>query len=104
MDAVDMTLFFLNPKVDGGIYNVGTGTSRTWIDMMKAVFFAMGREPRIDFIPMPEVLQGKYQYFTEAEISKIKKAGYRKAIQTLEEGVSAYIPYLEMGEQIFGWN
>jgi ADP-L-glycero-D-manno-heptose 6-epimerase len=103
MDAVDMTLFFLNPKVPGGVYNVGTGKSRTWIDMMNAVFAAMGREPRIDFIPMPEVLQGKYQYFTEAEMGKLRAAGYRKAIQSLEEGVAAYIPYLEKEEQILGW-
>ncbi len=104
MDAVDMTLFFLNPKIPGGIYNAGTGKARTWLDMMNAVFASMGREPRIDFIPMPEVLQGKYQYFTEAEIGKLLAAGYRKPIQSLEEGVAAYIPYLEMGEQIFGWN
>ncbi|HAO98934.1 MAG TPA: ADP-glyceromanno-heptose 6-epimerase [Fibrobacteres bacterium] len=104
MDAVDMTLFFLNPKIAGGIYNVGTGQSRTWIDMMNAVFSAMGREPRIDFIPMPEVIRDKYQYFTEAEMGKIRKAGYRKPIQSLEEGVSAYVPYLEMGQQILGWN
>ena len=104
MDAVDMTLFFLNPKVKGGIYNVGTGKARTWIDMMNAVFKSMGREPHIDFVPMPEVLQNKYQYFTEAEMGKLLAAGYRKPIQTLEEGVAAYIPYLEMGEQIFGWN
>jgi len=103
MDAVDMTLFFLSPKVSGGIYNVGTGKARTWIDMMKAVFAAMGLEPRIDFIAMPEVLQGKYQYFTEAEMGKLRTAGYRKAIQSLEEGVSAYIPYLEKDEQILGW-
>ena len=104
MDAVDITLFFLNPKVPGGVYNVGTGKARTWIDMMNAVFTAMGREPRIEFIPMPEVLRDKYQYFTEADMKKLRAAGYRKAIQSLEEGVAAYIPYLEMGEQRLGWS
>ncbi len=104
LDAVDMTLFLLNPKVPGGIYNVGTGKARTWIDMMQAVFASMRREPQIDFIPMPEVLQGKYQYFTEAEMGKLRSAGYRKAIQSLEEGVAAYVPYLEKEEQILGWN
>ena len=69
-----------------------------------AAGWGMGREPRIDFIPMPEVIRDKYQYFTEAEMGKIRKAGYRKPIQSLEEGVSAYVPYLEMGQQILGWN
>jgi ADP-L-glycero-D-manno-heptose 6-epimerase len=103
MDAVDMTLHFLDPNAPGGIYNVGTGTPRTWIDMMKAVFAAMEREPRIDFVPMPEVLRGKYQYFTQADIGKIRAAGYARPIQTLEEGVAAYIPYLEQDERVFGW-
>jgi ADP-L-glycero-D-manno-heptose 6-epimerase len=102
-DAVDMTLHFLDPKAPGGLYNVGTGTARTWLDMMKAVFAAMGREPHIEFIPMPEVLQGKYQYFTMADNAKIRAAGYTAPIQTLEEGVSAYIPYLEAGEKPYGW-
>lgn len=104
MDAVDMTLFFLNPKVPGGIYNVGTGKARTWVDMMNAVFKAMGRDPRIEFIPLPEALRDRYQYFTEAKMTKIRSAGYRKSIQSLEEGVAAYIPYLEMGDQVLGWN
>jgi ADP-L-glycero-D-manno-heptose 6-epimerase len=103
LDAVDMTLHFLDPRAPGGLYNVGTGTARTWLDMMKAVFASMGREPNIEFIPMPEVLRGKYQYFTMADNSKIRAAGYTKPIQTLEEGVAAYIPYLEAGEKPFGW-
>jgi ADP-L-glycero-D-manno-heptose 6-epimerase len=102
-DAVDMTLFFLNAKVPGGIYNVGTGRARTWLDMMRAVFQAMGRDPKIDFIPMPEALRDKYQYFTQAETGKIRKAGYAAPIQSLEEGVAAYIPYLERGEEVLGW-
>jgi ADP-L-glycero-D-manno-heptose 6-epimerase len=72
--------------------------------MMRAAFSSLGREERIEFIPMPEVLRGKYQYFTEARMEKLRAAGYRKPVQSLEEGVAAYIPYLEMGEQILGWN
>ncbi len=103
LDAVDMTLHFMDPQTPGGLYNVGTGSARTWVDMMKAVFASMGREPHIEFVPMPEVLQGKYQYFTMADNAKIRAAGYTAHIQTLEEGVAAYIPYLEADERPFGW-
>lgn len=103
MDAVDMTLHFLDHKAPGGIYNVGTGHARTWADMMRAVFAAMDREAKIDFIDMPEALRGKYQYYTKADISKIRAAGYSKPIQSLEEGVAAYVPYLEQHERVLGW-
>jgi ADP-L-glycero-D-manno-heptose 6-epimerase len=103
MDAVDMTLFFLDRDVAGGVYNIGTGEARTWLDMMKAVFASMGRDPRIEFVEMPAMLRDKYQYFTLADNSKIRKAGYTAHIQTLEEGVAAYVPYLDAGEKPFGW-
>lgn len=103
LDAVDMTLHFLDPRVPGGLYNVGTGQARTWLDMMHAVFAAMGREPKIDFIDMPEVLRNKYQYYTRADIAKIRKAGYDKPIQSLEEGVAAYVTYLDQDERLLGW-
>jgi ADP-L-glycero-D-manno-heptose 6-epimerase len=103
LDAVDMTLHFLDPRAPGGLYNVGTGAARTWIDMMRAVFAAMGREPRIDFVDMPEVLRGKYQYYTKADIGKIRAAGYKKPIRSLEEGVAEYVSYLDAGEKNFGW-
>ncbi len=103
LDAVDMTLHFLGSKTPGGIYNVGTGKARTWLDLARATFAAMGREPKIEFIPMPEAIRDRYQYFTQAEMGKMRTAGYKKPIQTLEEGVAAYIPYLEMDEQILGW-
>ncbi len=103
-DAVEMTLFFLDTKVSGGIYNVGTGQARTWLDMMHAVYHSLGRDPQIDFIPMPSEIRDRYQYFTQAEMDKIKYAGFNLKLQTLEEGVAAYIPYLEMGEQTMGWS
>ncbi|HEX2612722.1 MAG TPA: ADP-glyceromanno-heptose 6-epimerase [Fibrobacteria bacterium] len=103
LDAVDMTLHFLDPRAPGGLYNVGTGEARTWIDMMRAVFAAMGREPRIDFIEMPEVLRGKYQYYTKADIAKIRAAGYKKPIRSLEQGVAEYVAYLDKDERVLGW-
>ena len=103
-DAVDMALHFLGAGTQGGLYNVGSGQARTWVDMMKALFTAMGREPIIDFVPMPEILRGKYQYHTLADLSKIRAAGYAKPIRTLEEGVADYVGYLEAGHKPLGWD
>ena len=90
-DAVDMTLFFLeNPDI-GGIFNVGTGNARNWNDLAKATFAAMGIEPKIEYIDMPEHLQGKYQYFTQATTDKLRVAGYDKDTTTLEAAVTDYV-------------
>jgi ADP-L-glycero-D-manno-heptose 6-epimerase len=92
-DAVDVTLHFAlqEPQAMGGLFNCGTGVSRTWLDLARAVFSAMELEPRIRFIDMPEVLQGKYQYFTQANPAKLRAAGYTKPFTSLEDGVRAYI-------------
>lgn len=102
-DAVDMTLHFLDTRVEGGLYNVGSGQARSWLDMMKALFAALERDPRIDFVPMPEVLRGKYQYHTLADLSKIRAAGYDKPVRSLEDGVSDYAAYLKAGRKPLGW-
>jgi len=92
-DAVDVTLHFaLQPaEAVGGLLNCGTGTARTWVDLVTAVFSAMGQTPRIEFIDMPEHLQGKYQYFTEAKTAKLRAAGYTKPFRSLEEAVRDYV-------------
>lgn len=92
-DAVDVTLHFALQEADapGGLFNCGTGQARTWLDLVRAVFAAMGREPKIDFIEMPQVLQGKYQYFTQATTEKLRAAGYEKPFTPLEEGVREYV-------------
>ncbi len=74
-----------------GIYNVGQGKARSWVDLATAVFNAMEREVNIEFIEMPEQLQGKYQYFTEADMSWLKKVSYPHTFMTLEEGVKDYV-------------
>jgi ADP-L-glycero-D-manno-heptose 6-epimerase len=102
-DTVDMTLFFLNPGIRGGIYNVGTSKARTWLDLMNALFKAMGREPQIDFIPLPDALRDRYQYHTEADIGKLRAAGYSYPITSLEEAVADYTRYLEAGSKPLGW-
>ncbi len=100
-DAVDMTLFFLdNPKL-GGIYNLGTGTARDWNDLVKATFAAMGCEVKIDYIDMPNELIDQYQYFTQADMSKIRKAGYDKEPTSLEEAIEDYVKnYLLTGKYL----
>ncbi len=100
-DAVKMTLFFYdNPKL-AGIYNIGTAKARTWNDLAKAVFDALNITENIEYIPMPENLTGKYQYFTQADIEKLRKAGYKDDTITLEAAIEDYIKnYLIDSEHI----
>ena len=101
-DAVDMTLFFLeNPEI-GGIFNVGTGKVRNWDDLAKATFRAMGKEPNIEYIDMPEILRDKYQYFTQATMDKLRAAGYDNDTITLEAAVSDYVQNYLMKEEYLG--
>lgn len=90
-DAVDMTLHFLEHRDKNGLYNVGTGNARTWVDLVTSIFNSMNLEPNIEFIEMPNELKGKYQYFTEANIDKIKSAGYTNKITSLEDAVDDYV-------------
>jgi ADP-L-glycero-D-manno-heptose 6-epimerase len=90
-DAVKVCLYFDRHREVSGIYNVGTGGCRTWVDLANAVFAAMGREPAIEFIEMPEHLRGKYQYHTEAAIGKLRAAGYTEPFTSLEDGVKDYV-------------
>jgi ADP-L-glycero-D-manno-heptose 6-epimerase len=102
-DAVDVALHFLDPKAPGGIYNVGSGQARTWLDLAGALFRALGREPKVEFIPMPEVIREAYQYSTQAGIAKLRAAGYADPIRSLEESIDDYVPYLENGFRVLGW-
>jgi ADP-L-glycero-D-manno-heptose 6-epimerase len=98
-DAVEMTLFFLDkPKVNG-LFNLGTGKSRTWNDLVKAIFNALDKPVNIEYFDLPEHLREKYQYFTEAKMDKIKKAGYNKPITSLEDGVADYVKIYLLGRQ-----
>src|ERR1700761_5601565 len=92
-DAVDVTLHFAMQPADapGGLLNCGTGKARTWVDLAKATFRAMGVQPKIEFIEMPKELQGKYQYFTEASVKKLRGAGYSREFTSLEDGVGEYV-------------
>ncbi|MBK8943879.1 MAG: ADP-glyceromanno-heptose 6-epimerase [Ignavibacteriae bacterium] len=90
-DAVDMTLHFIENKNVNGLFNVGTGIARTWIDLVSSIFIAMDLKPNIEIIDMPEILRGKYQYFTEAKIEKIRNAGFKNEITSLENSVEDYV-------------
>jgi ADP-L-glycero-D-manno-heptose 6-epimerase len=90
-DAVAMTLYLASNLGANGIFNIGSGEARTWNDLARAVFTALGREPRIDYIDMPESIREKYQYFTQADISKLRAAGYDQQITSLEDAVRDYV-------------
>ena len=101
-DVVDITLFFLQNKNINGLFNAGTGKARSWVDLVSALFNAMELPVNIEFIDMPETLKGKYQYFTQANIDKLKNAGYDKPIAGIEEGVTDYVKNYLMKERGLG--
>ncbi|MHB1795761.1 MAG: ADP-glyceromanno-heptose 6-epimerase [Acidobacteriaceae bacterium] len=90
-DAVAVTLHFLEHREGGGLFNCGTGQARTWKNLVTAVFAAMNMPLQIEFVPMPEALQGKYQYFTQAPMEKMRKAGYTKPFTSLEDAIFDYV-------------
>jgi ADP-L-glycero-D-manno-heptose 6-epimerase len=90
-DAVNMTLFFLDNKNLNGLFNIGSGTACTWNDLVKALFNSLGKPLNIEYIELPPHLVEKYQYFTEAKLNKIKKAGYKQPLHSLEDGVTDYV-------------
>ena len=102
-DAVEMTLFFMdNPRLNG-LFNIGTGEPRTWNDLVIAVFVGMGRKPNIEYIEMPESIRDQYQYYTCAEIAKLRHAGYNKKTTPLEDAIKDYVQnYLQKGGYLEG--
>jgi ADP-L-glycero-D-manno-heptose 6-epimerase len=100
-DAVAMTLHLAANKKAGGLFNIGSGAARTWIDLANAVFAALGKKPKIEFIEMPETIRDKYQYFTQADISKLRATGYQEKITSLEDAVADYVRnYLEPDKRL----
>ncbi|PJA07905.1 MAG: ADP-glyceromanno-heptose 6-epimerase [Flavobacteriales bacterium CG_4_10_14_0_2_um_filter_32_8] len=90
-DVVEVCFFLLNHRKDAGLYNLGTGKARTFLDLVQHTFKALNKEPNISFIPTPADIRDKYQYFTEANMKKLKSIGYDKPFHTLEEGVADYV-------------
>ena len=103
-DAVDMTLFFSDRPQIAGLFNIGTGQAQTWNDLVKAVFAAMDKKPNIEYIDMPESIRNQYQYFTQADISKLRKASYKKQTTSLEDAIKDYVQnYLIPNEYLSGF-
>jgi len=90
-DVVAVILFLMEKRPESGLYNLGTGKARTFIDLVNSTFRAMNLESSISFVDTPEDIRDKYQYFTEADMDKLRKVGYGEAFRTLEEGVEEYV-------------
>lgn len=90
-DLCDVMFFLMQTRKNSGIYNMGTGTARTFLDLTKATFGAMGVKEDISFIDTPIDIRDKYQYFTEANMAKLRSIGYVKPFTTLEDGVNDYV-------------
>jgi ADP-L-glycero-D-manno-heptose 6-epimerase len=100
-DAVAMTLHLAANPAANGIFNIGSGVARTWNDLARAVYSALGREPIIEYIDMPEAIRDKYQYFTQADIRKLLGTGYDQPITSVEDAVRDYVVnYLVPGRTI----
>lgn len=90
-DVVEVCMFLMQHRKNSGIYNLGTGEARTFLDLTRATFQAMKKKEDISFIDTPADIRDKYQYFTEADMHKLKKIGYSKKFTSLEDGVTEYV-------------
>ena len=98
-DVVDVLLFAASGAIERGIYNLGTGRARSFADLARATFRAMGREAaNIEYFDMPTELRERYQYFTEADMTRLRAAGWQRPFTSLEDGVAAYVERLARAE------
>lgn len=100
-DLVDVIWFLYTKYPSSGIYNLGTGKARTFLDLARSTFRAMGKEEAISFIDTPADIRDKYQYFTEANMKKLRAAGYDKPFTSLEEGVTDYVQRYLTGHRYY---
>jgi len=97
-DVVEVCMYLMGYRQKSGIYNLGSGTARTFLDLGNAVFASLGKEPRIEFIDTPSDIRDKYQYYTQANMDKLRKADYVKPFASLEAGIRDYVTeYLSKG-------
>jgi ADP-L-glycero-D-manno-heptose 6-epimerase len=92
-DLTDVIYFLLTKKPQSGIFNLGTGQARTFLDLARSTFAAMDQPENISFVDTPADIRDKYQYFTEANMTKLRNAGYNTPFHTLEEGVTDYVQF-----------
>ena len=99
-DVVDMTLHVAAHGATG-LFNMGTGRAHTWLDLVRPIFAALGRPERIEFVDMPEVLRGTYQYHTQADVARLRASGYTAAPTPLDRAVTDYVAnYLMPGRHL----
>ncbi|MBC7693742.1 MAG: ADP-glyceromanno-heptose 6-epimerase [Methylotenera sp.] len=99
-DLVKVIHFALSKPIPRGIFNLGTGQARTFLDLVNATFIAMGRIPAISFIPTPEHLKERYQYFTQAQMDRLRAEGYARPFTSIEEGVADYVARLQKNQAL----
>ncbi|MBV8810094.1 MAG: ADP-glyceromanno-heptose 6-epimerase [Acidobacteriaceae bacterium] len=100
-DAVAATVFLAEHVDGGGLFNLGSGEPNTWLTLVRAIYDALGKEPRIEFIEMPPVIRDKYQYFTCAHIDKLRAAGFKQPLAPLHDAVYDYVArYLVPGRNL----
>jgi len=99
--VVNVIYWLMKSKPESGIYNLGTGKARSFLDLATSTFNALNREPVIEFIDTPEDIRDKYQYFTEARMDKLRSAGYDPDFYTLEEGIEEYVQEFLIGGRYF---
>ncbi len=90
-DAVEMTLFLAENENASGLFNIGSGQAHTWKELVEPIFKVMDKPVSFEFIDMPESIRSQYQYFTEADISKLRHSGYRDSVKPLAEAVTDYV-------------
>ncbi|MCW5923469.1 MAG: ADP-glyceromanno-heptose 6-epimerase [Saprospiraceae bacterium] len=100
-DVVDVLLFFLEKRPPNAIYNLGTGKARTFLDLATGTFRALNQEPNISFVDTPADIRDTYQYFTQAEMDKLRSAGYHEPFYGLEEGIEDYVQRYLKEETIY---
>ena len=98
-DVIDVCSFLMHHRRNSGIYNLGSGKARTFLDLVNNTFSALGYEPKIDFIDTPADIRDNYQYFTQANMAKLRSIGYNRPFCSLEEGIADYVKnYLSEGQ------
>ena len=100
-DLSKIMMFLMNHRKDSGLYNVGTGKGRTFLDLAKNTFLNMNLKPNISFVPTPEDIRDKYQYFTEAKLDKLRAIGYNQNFYSLEEGIKDYVTNYLLKNEIY---
>ncbi len=90
-DCVDVMLWLMEHRHVNGIFNLGTGRAQTWLELMGALYDAAGTGMRVDWVDTPEEIRDRYQYFTQADMAKLRQAGYDRPFRTVEEGVADYV-------------